>query len=391
MKILSPSHNIYETPTAVYNGEVNKYIEQIGRVCYKSEDKITDDSATKFVGMLRDNKHWAMLEHYLFTVRIPASIANMMMGLYRINDPILHTKLRYMTIFTNIHPELDKKYQYGIVVVSATTLNYINEIISENYYNNHMSSTSYAVNYIYIDAMSAFIHFMYELFPDIINDIIVTSNNDFINAIRNEDITRIYNREDMYKEIVHQKSFFELRNNCVNDTSHIDACYHLLEYGLWYSVKFTVNRGVTHELVRHRPASYAQESTRYCNYSGAKFGKEISVIKPIYFNKKSEEYKAWETSCKNSEEQYFKLLEMGVPAQQARGVLPTDLKADIVCTAPLGEWLHIFDMRCDSPAHPQIREVMCPLYTEMRNIILDNTGIDLADYHKTNVVPYENK
>ena len=143
-----------------------------------------------------------------------------------------------------------------------------------------------------------------------------------------------------------------------------------------FSVLFTVDRGVTHELVRMRDCSFAQESTRYCNYANGKFGNEITVILPCFFdtgmgtNSNSLVYKEWESACKNAEASYFKLLEYGAKPQEARNVLPTSVKADIVMTTNLAEWKHIFNLRaCDStgPAHPQMKEVMIPLFKEMRN------------------------
>lgn len=136
-----------------------------------------------------------------------------------------------------------------------------------------------------------------------------------------------------------------------------------------FSVLFTVDRGVTHEMVRMRDASFAQESTRYCNYSSGKFGNEITVIKPVFFDEKSMEYHIWEDACEYAEHCYNKLTERKVPAQQARSVLPTEVKADIVITTNLVEWRHIFELRaCDltGPAHPQMKEVMCPLCDDMK-------------------------
>ena len=142
-----------------------------------------------------------------------------------------------------------------------------------------------------------------------------------------------------------------------------------------FSVLFTVDRGVTHELVRMRDCSFAQESTRYCNYNLGKFGNEITVINPCFFDtgmgtaSNSLVYEEWKHSCETAERSYFKLLEYGAKPQEARDVLPTSVKADIVMTTNLAEWKHIFNLRaCDStgPAHPQMKEVMIPLFKEMR-------------------------
>lgn len=111
--------------------------------------------------------------------------------------------------------------------------------------------------------------------------------------------------------------------------------------------------GNTHELVRHRIASFAQESTRYCNYSRGKFDAEITVVKQPGMT--PEQQDEWEAAMRHCEQHYMKLIDMGVKAQIARSVLPIGLKSEIVISANLREWMHVFNMRCDKPAHPIIR------------------------------------
>ncbi len=124
---------------------------------------------------------------------------------------------------------------------------------------------------------------------------------------------------------------------------------------------FTVDRGVSHELVRHRLAAPAQESTRYCNYRNGRFHQQITVIDPFFFKADPAAYKIWADCCENCEEAYFKLLELGRRPEEARTVLPHSLKTSVLITADLREWRHIFQQRCASAAHPQMREVMMPL------------------------------
>lgn len=137
----------------------------------------------------------------------------------------------------------------------------------------------------------------------------------------------------------------------------------VLEHGS-ITVRFVCDRGVSHELVRHRLASFSQESTRYCNYSKDKFDNQITVIEPLFFGKDSDLYNIWYNSCLEAERGYFSLLENGAKAQQARAVLPNSLKTEIVVTANPREWLHIFKLRTSREAHPQMQEVMIPLYRE---------------------------
>lgn len=139
-----------------------------------------------------------------------------------------------------------------------------------------------------------------------------------------------------------------------------------------FSVKFTVDRGVSHELVRHRVASFAQESTRYCNYSQGKFGQEITVIKPCFWDEESLGYGLWHDACAQAELYYFTLLKRGATPQEARSVLPNSLKTDIVMTANLREWRHFFKLRAagvTGAPHPQMVEVALPLLHEVQQLI----------------------
>lgn len=134
------------------------------------------------------------------------------------------------------------------------------------------------------------------------------------------------------------------------------------------TVRFTVDRGVSHELVRHRLASFAQESTRYCNYSQDKFGNELTFIRPCFFKPKTPEYVWWLDSMKNAEETYMHLLELGATPQEARCVLPNSLKTEVVMTANMREWRHFFKLRAigtTGAPHPQMKEVALPL---LRNV-----------------------
>lgn len=136
-----------------------------------------------------------------------------------------------------------------------------------------------------------------------------------------------------------------------------------------FTVKFICDRGVSHEIVRHRLAAYCQESTRYCNYSKDGFGNEITVIKPCFFEEGTRPYRMWLESCEFAEAYYFKLLDEEATPQEARSVLPNSLKTEVVMTANLREWRHFFKLRCSSAAHPQMREVACMLLDKCKKEI----------------------
>lgn len=148
----------------------------------------------------------------------------------------------------------------------------------------------------------------------------------------------------------------------------------VIEHGS-LSMVFVCDRGITHELVRHRLFSFCQESTRYCNYSNGKFGSEITVIDPFYLEVNSPARDEWEAACMTAEKHYMHMLEMGMTPQQARSVLPNSTKSAIVVTGNIREWRHFFALRkfgFSGTPHPQMLQVAnmawnlaCSAYPEL--------------------------
>lgn len=174
----------------------------------------------------------------------------------------------------------------------------------------------------------------------------------------------------------------------------------MLEFGPSMTVRFVCDRGVSHELVRHRLCSFAQESTRYCNYSKGKFNNQLTFIIPSWMenylpddnawcsiddtseitmldlikseasrNKKEGAEFLWLRAMQQAECNYQHLIEAGWQPQQARAVLPNSLKTEIVVKANLREWRHIFIQRTSSAAHPQMRELMIPLLKRVQELV----------------------
>lgn len=147
------------------------------------------------------------------------------------------------------------------------------------------------------------------------------------------------------------------------------------------SVKFTCSRAISHEIVRHRVSSFAQESQRYCNYSKDKFNNEITFIIPTWIDESEEslnsefrdtdkdDVSVFVRALRNAEEEYFTLLNNGLLPQQARDVLPNATKTEIVMTANLREWRHFFKLRCDTPAHPDMRKLALDLLGKFHKAI----------------------
>lgn len=173
--------------------------------------------------------------------------------------------------------------------------------------------------------------------------------------------------------------------NNITDDSCLTFCKNIINRGheaviehSQLSVKFTVDRAIANELVRHRIASYCQESTRYVNYSKDKFGKEIKVISlNDYLD--SDSYRVWYDSCMFAEHEYFALLEKGVKPEIARNVLPLSTATEIIMTANIREWRSVMRLRTNSRAHPQMRSIMRKLLDEFKSkipVLFDDIDVD---------------
>ena len=139
--------------------------------------------------------------------------------------------------------------------------------------------------------------------------------------------------------------------------------------------KIICDRGVTHEIVRHRLASYSQSSTRYCNYASDKFGNELTFIKPCFWKEDDENYLLWKQTLEVAEKNYLAMIKNGARPEQARSILPNSLKTEIFMTANLREWRHFLKLRTSKRAHPQMREVALKIH----KILVENLPIIFSD------------
>ncbi len=312
MNIIKPSTE------ELFNPNPQKHIEFIARTCYKSEDKITEDSNKIMCKNLYKNKHWAMLEHFIF--------------IYKINKTI-NFKSNFVEVLSA------EKY---IDVTEQIIINERRTVLSFN-------------------ARSLLdLIIKYKDHEQILNDLIMLIEK----IVYDYDCDEIFGNR--FKKVNHD-NFTKIDD--ITILTPIEQFIHG-----WHSIKFICDRGISHEIVRHRPASFAQESTRYCNYSKDKYGKEITVIKPFYLNDGSNAstneiaaYGVWEIAMRESEKAYFEMLDLGYSAQEARIVLPTNLKTELIMTAKNYEWNHFFELRADKPAHPQMKELVIPLLIDFTN------------------------
>lgn len=289
MRLIKPSFEILEQKPGLDG--LLQHIERCGRTCYKSEDKITEESAPKFVDMLVKRGHTAMVEHG--TV--------------------------YLRTYSN--------YEYG-----------------EDELFRRYSSNPYSI----VKAIGRVAGSTKE--SDLVDGYYITTN---------------------YRVLLQNGWLDDLKYQCEPTEYHVKRI----------TVKFTCDRGVSHEFVRHRVFSFAQESTRYCNYSKDKFGKECTFIIPCWLDipegsADSPEILVFEEryygaasstfldNLRWAEANYFDLLEQGWIAQQARAVLPNSLKTELIMTGTIEQWEGFFKLRDANDAHPQARELAAPLHEE---------------------------
>ena len=306
MKLIKPSYNIIEQECGL-NG-IYKQVELAGRTCYKSEDKITEDSAKGFVDRMLKSGHGAMLEHG--------------------------------TVY--LHMEFASKKAY---FDDELALKYHNEPHTKAFRIRDVATDPTGKQHAYITT-----------------NLRVLVENGWL---------------DDLKYICEPTKYHEKR----------------------VTVRFICDRGVSHEFVRHRVFSFAQESTRYCNYSKDKFGNEVTFILPPWLDETSpnlhkngsasddwgeclteyyykitdigakdgmyvDTHQAFATALFHAEKLYFSLLDNGWKAQEARAVLPNSLKTELVMTGFIDDWKHFFFLRDAAPAHPQARELAEPLHKE---------------------------
>lgn len=312
MKIINSQASVL-----VENDPIKK-IEKCGRVCYKSEDKITEDSAKKFVANIINRGHEAVLEHASFIFQVSYNV---------------YEDIREKVMF------VENRYPVKMYLRFTDSDGYI------------VSGNVRALRDFFCFAgvppyMNDFVEANPILFPEFKSDFPFNPKGGkwSIRQISTNELVSTYQR------LVHED----------------------------ISVRFICDRGVTHEIVRHRPASFCQESTRYCNYRDGKFGGEITVIKPCFFKENSTRYLNWFVACESAETAYNAILEDGGTPQEARDVLPNSLKTELIMTAPLMEWCHFFNLRTSPAAHPQMMEVASYAYDAMNSFLWDAHTITLG-------------
>lgn len=256
---------------------VYKHIERIGRTCYKSEDKITEDSAKGFVDRMINSNHGAMLEHG--------------------------------TVYLKVNVKYDNEEKCWP--------------IPQNFFPFFFERNTYSK----------------------------------VRKVEAEDVCSWYVTTNM--RVIAENNLFDcLEFICEPTEMHEKR----------FTAKFTTDRGVSHEIVRHRTMSFAQESQRYVGYDKERFGNEIVFVKPHWYDEEFPACLTWIESLKESEKKYLELREAGLKPQDARGVLPNATKTEIVVTGFESDWAHFFELRTAGSAHPDMRKLAIELQEKLNSV-----------------------
>jgi thymidylate synthase (FAD) len=303
MKVAAPS---FEVLDHFDNESLAVRIEFCGRICYKSEDKIDRQSALPFVARMAEHEHNSVLEMGVVTLEVDGIDDEQITELFLLQPRYLH---------------IDRA---GSTLLVTGSVRAFRELLI------------YHPDCAIVDAMCDCLN---ERHPYFFSTILPKDGfkGDGTITVRKVPLTEV-DRLPADKRARHR---------------HI-------------AVKFIVNRAVTHEIVRHRPCSFLQESQRYCRYSDDKFGSEVTFIKPMFFDEGSDEYAIWHKAMVATEQMYLQLLKTSTP-QAARTVLPNSCKTELIVYTNLTEWKHIFKLRTSKAAEPSMREVMLPLQEDFQN------------------------
>ena len=311
MRVIKPS-------VELVGGNLNweerpKHVELCGRVCYKSEARIAQDSAGKFIAGLIHRGHEAVLEHARITLD--------------------------MTKYPN---EFDLLMNWCLRMQESGQAHYLtytrtcNRLVISGNVRAWRGLCKFADGYTLFYPRAAT--------PPMWDNLCML-------------FKRMWHENSLFFPEYIRAADLPIQDPLTDANPRMFDDPALRRVHSWYTLRFICDRGISHEIVRHRPASYCQESTRYCNYSKGAFNGEITVIQPCFLEPDTSAYLHWADACRLAETAYFALLDDGLTAQEARDVLPTSLKTELVMTATAEEWLHFLRLRTAEAAHPQMREL----------------------------------
>lgn len=302
MRIVDPS---YEIQDELDRASLVIRLEACGRICYKSEGLIDENSALPFVKKIAEHGHNSVMEMAVVTLGVQCTDAQF--------DALLAQEPKYLFI--------DRVDSEVLVTASIRSFRELYQRAGKT---------------AMVEAMVGFLVEGHPyLFEGVWDGGHGAGGKNTI-TVRKLDLAEV---ETLPPELLAKHRFS--------------------------GVKFVINRAVTHEIVRHRPCSFLQESQRYCRYSQDKFDNQVTFVRPLFYKEGTKEFSLWQKAMEDTEKIYLELLNSSTP-QAARTVLPNSCKTEIIVYCNLAEWRHIFNLRTTPAAEPSMREVMIPLAVEMK-------------------------
>jgi len=353
MKIIKPYHEIMNMPEP---GEILKHIERAARLCYKSEDKIKEGSAEELIKRLSMLGHHSVLEHISVSVRIVCDrgvsheiVRHRLCSFCLSGDTEVSEILLFKWSLKKLWDLQNDKTENGILkLIKLRSVNVRTaKIVPGN------------IKKIIDSGMKE----MYKVTTETGKTIKSSMKHLFLSEFGNwQRLEELGIGKKVVIEDIEQKHR-PVRVDKIVDIEHIglEQAYDIeMDTTDPNLMNFVADGFVVHN---------SQESTRYANYAKDKFGNEITVIKPFFWKEDTLQYARWKKAMEFTEDTYLNMVFSGATAQEARSVLPNSLKTEIVVTANLREWHHIFKLRCSKAAHPQIREVMLPILSDFHEQI----------------------
>ena len=339
MKIIPSSVQILDNDWSIKG--IFRAVEQAGRTCYKSV-------GTRYFRLPEGPKN--SLESNL--IKQAQSDVRVVCKKGADFDPAYYLSIpnKFIGDYLNIEQFNEETFEDSPYYENLTAEDFVNMLIKSN----HGAMLEHGTVYMQIDT-----------FLDIPEDIKLDQKVHQYDSNHFTKVNSMYIGQGIWRYYITTNLRVLVENGWLDDLKYV--CRPTEFHAKKVTTKFICDRGVSHEIVRHRVMSFAQESTRYCNYSKDKFGQELTFIEPSWefpFSNIVNTRERFEAMLKEAEANYMELITLGFKPQEARAVLPNALKTEIVVTGFIDDWKHFFELRCSNAAHPDIRKLALDLQNQ---------------------------
>ena len=339
MKIIPSSVQILDNDWSIKG--IFRAVEQAGRTCYKSV-------GTRYFRLVEGPKN--SLESNL--IKQAQDDPRVICKKGADFDPAYYLSIpnKFISDYLNIEQFKEETFEDSPYYENLTAEDFVNMLIKSG----HGAMLEHGTVYMQIDS-----------FLDIPGDEKLDKKVNQYDSNRFTKVNSMYIGQGCWRSYITTNLRVLVENNWLDDLKYV--CRPTKYHAKRITAKFICDRGISHEIVRHRVMSFAQESTRYCNYSKDKFGQELTFIEPAWefpFSNIVNTRERFEAMLKEAEANYMELITLGFKPQEARAVLPNALKTEIVVTGFIDDWKHFFELRCSNAAHPDIRKLALDLQNQ---------------------------